>query len=162
MKFREDAFVWLGDKIVWKKGAKLNFPAPFSAEFPHLMSWNFKKIFDTHIFYVIALFFPFVEMQCGSRKWSFHLNWHRFLFPKTHYYCSIYQESDGLKDCCCVICYFQSGAFSQKKNWLINVLYFGVSSVWYFCILFVDFFGQKIQQQVKRVLFCSTFFHLMM
>ena len=57
-----------GDKIVWKKGAKLNVPAPFSAEFPHLMSWNFKKIFDTHIFYVIALFFPFVEMQCGSRK----------------------------------------------------------------------------------------------
>ena len=33
VKFREDAFVWLGDKIVWKKGAKLNFPAPFLLNF---------------------------------------------------------------------------------------------------------------------------------
>ena len=48
----------------------------------------------------------------------------------------------------------------RKIDWLMYCIL--VLVVWYFCILFVDFFGQKIQQQVKRVLFCSTFFHLMM
>ena len=148
--------------MVWKKGAKLNFPAPFFAEFPHLMSWNFKKIFDTHIFYVIALFFPFVEMQCGSRKWSFHLNWHRFLFPKTHYYCSIYQESDGLKDCCSIRRFHR-----RKIDWLmycILVLVVCGIFVFFLWIFLVRKFNSKLREYffvpLSSIWWCSIILYV--